>query len=254
MSGATLMSGLVRCGTMTSVFDISTLSLSGWFDGDNYNSTTGAWTGKASAGTSGSNSITADTGAKPTTGSTLNGCGTVAFARASSQSVADSTSVLSTYITTSAWSIWALINNTSSVTSNSYTVGYDNHGIISDSLSYWAIGTSTNAGGVSTVYQWDTAARGAQQALTDSSWSLVQAYYDGSNVYMRVNSGTWQSGASGSIGTGLGSSKLYLGKNYNSGAYFNGSMANVGLSKTAFSQATFDNIKSALNSKYGLSM
>jgi hypothetical protein len=236
----------------SNVFDISTLNLTAWVRAGNYNSGTGTWTGTASAGTSGTHNFTNGGSTKPTAGSNLNGLGTVAFAAASTQFLSCS-GLLSTFLSASAYSTWALINNTSSTGAAAKTAAYSNGAVISDSASYWAQAVSTTNSGVAQIYQWDGAGQGQEAALTNSTWSLIQTYYDGTNQFIRVNSGAWVSGASGNIQL-LGGSVLYLASNYNGTKYFDGVMADVGTSATAFSQATFDNIKSALNSRYALSL
>lgn len=46
---------------------------------------------------------------------------------------------------------------------------------------------------------------------------------------------------------------LRIGTAYN-GSFFNGRMAEIGMAKEALSDEVFDNIKSYINSKYGLSL
>jgi len=237
-------------------FSIATLNLSLWTRSGNYNSGTSTWSGTASAGTSGSFSLVQQ-GANPTPtdGATLNGRNTVSFARASSQRLSNA-SAISTILTASAYSGWALINNNSSDTAGTIAGSDGNDAIFADAGSFWHITTSLTNGGVAQSAHWDGASfKGAEQTLTNSTWSLLQFYYDGTNTYFRVNSGTWQVGPTqGSITdvTGL----LLVGCNWNGVAFFDGLMADLAIAPQVFTnpQTTFDSIKTELNTFHGLSL
>jgi YD repeat-containing protein len=111
---------------------------------------------------------------------------------------------------------------------------------------------STTNGGVAQQYHWDSAGRGVEYTLTDGSWSLIQTYFDGSTLGLRVNSGAWQTTSATTLGSTTG--LVYLGSNYNGSKYLNGLLADVALSKTVFTSQQFDDIKARLNSDYALSL
>lgn len=237
---------------------IAGLAMDGWWRSGQYSAGTGIWVGTASAGSSGSRNLAATnaSGSWPTAGANLNGLATVSFSRASAQRIV-TTSLINTFIGVNRYLLWALVKQNSASGASAKTAAYGNNALISDANSYFALATSTTNGGVAQAYQWDTAGRGAEQTLANGSWALVQAYYDGANINMRVNSGLWQTAASGSIGDAAWATNvIYLGCNYTTGVRWDGLMADVGITKQISSNYTTvcDGIKTQLNTDYGLSL
>lgn len=224
---------------------VAAMNLSLYLDGADYSA--GTWTGRASAGTSGSHNATTD-GSNPTVGATLNGIPTVSFAAASSHRLVFS-STINNYVSTTAWSAWALVNLTSETTNN--TSYYDNACLVADTGSYFSCGVKSG-GPTHGVTQFGGSGGTAQATFTNGAWQLLQWKYDGTNLKARTNSGAWVSAAETAIanvtGTGV------IGCNYNKVAFLNGLVASLGASTTTLSDANFDTIKTALNSRFGLAL
>jgi len=224
------------------VFDPATLSLTGWwrasFSGSNP-------AGVASAGSSGSNNLSNGSNPPAATG-TLNGL-TVADFDGTNDEYAGA--AFSTYWATSAWSGWVLVNidaintnDTGNYALNDVLVGTDGTAEIAVYLrSAGPVVGVTIGSGV-----------GAEVSISTGAWALVQ--FKGSTAFagkaIRVNSGTWQTQAGGTIGSLA--ANLSIGDL--AGGFLDGKIAEIGLTNSFLSDATFDDIKSYINSRYALSL
>ncbi len=242
----------------------STLNMGMWQQAGNYNSTTGHWTGTASTGASGTTSCDSD-GYDNIPDSrvwvnngwqnvSLNGFGTLQFSGYNALIASRSVNQL---LSTSAWSTFALVKSDGEGSDgNTPDLGYNaTHVMISDGVD-WGVATdgySTTCSAIAWQQVSNGDRKGAQPAFTDSAWQFIQAYYDGSQVCARVNSASWTCGSSGSWSPASGTDTLYIGGFYY-GAYFNGQIAELGVSPTTFSQSTFDGIKAYMNTRYGTSL
>lgn len=217
---------------------LQALSLSLLYDSANY--AVGTWPGLASAGTSGGRNATTNT-SDPTVGAALNGIPTVAFASASSQRLAVSYA-LSTIFTASAWSFWCLCRPTNNAALQVlFSDQVDGYVLMNlDTTPFW------------NPQQFSGGYFGPFVAAFYAAWTLFQAKYDGTNIKARVNSGAWSSTAVGNIGSLVRDCRI--GSSYNATACFDGLMANLGAAQTALSDATFDAIKAALNTRFGLAL
>lgn len=230
-------------------FDPATLSLTGWVRAGGYNAGTGTWTGVASAGASGSRNFTEATN-KPAAGSNLNGLATVSFN--GSQYVGSGASIGSDFFTSSAWSASVLVNP-SAYGSGDGTMGTD---------AFWGdLGGYIQSGlGTASAHGGHVQVDGVTnylptQAMSLSTWQCVQVKYDGTNVKLRVNSGAWQSVATGGNGVGDLTTVLQIGQAaFGAGSGINGLIADFMCTNTALSDANMDNIKSYYNSRYALSL
>lgn len=228
-------------------YDPAVLSLTGWWR--DYAGSS-PWAGTASAGGSGSRALTEATN-PPTAGSALNGYGVAAFARASSQKMANATAI-SSFVTASAWSAWALVRVTDVVTDSAPAAGYENEAIVGDSGSYWAC-CLRSTGPKAMAYQYGATAYASEATFATGAWALLQFRYNGSITQSRVNGGAWaDSAAATDIGVTTGT--LKIGNNWNGTAFVNLSIADLALINSALLDADFDNVKSYVNSRYALSL
>ena len=207
----------------------------------------GTWTGRASAGTSGTHNATTD-GSNPTVGASQNGIATVSFTAASSQRLVLS-STINAYVSAAAWGACALVNLTSET--SDATSYYDNACLLADTGSFFSCGVRST-GPRHGVTQFGGTGVTAKTTFANGGWQLLQWKYDGTNLKARTNSGSWVSGAETSIavmtGTGV------IGCNYNKTVFVNGLMAALLAWTTTPSDGDFDTVKSALNLRYGLSL
>lgn len=226
-----------------SVFDPATLALTGWWRGSFAGS---PWVGTASAGTSANQDMTEATN-PPSVGATLNGYATADFDGTNDRFVLDD--VASTYVTAAAFSGWCLVY-ADVISTNNATV-YENDGPIAQVGGYWGI--SFKSAGEALFYMYDGAIQTTPAAtFAAGAWQLVQWKYDGTNIKIRVNSGAWQSTAAGNLGSTA--EALRAGGNYSLVQFLDGRIADMALSKVAFSDGTFDDIKSYANGRYGLAL
>lgn len=219
------------------VEELAVLPLTMYFDSSTY--AVGTWTGKASAGTSGGRNATT-AGANPTVGANLNGIPTVAFAHASAQYL-NFSYALSTVFTAGAWSWWCLCNQTAAAIGSLFGDQVDGY-----------VDIGTTAIPQFNPLQFNGGYFGPAVASFTSQWQLVQAKYDGTNLKARVNSSAWSSVAVGNIGSLI--RQCRIGANYNTLNTFDGLMASMGAAQVAFSDAQFNAIKAALNTRFALAL
>ncbi len=89
-------------------------------------------------------------------------------------------------------------------------------------------------------------------AFSTGAWQLVQFKYDGTDYKIRVNGGSWSSGAAANIGSLTAT--IRVGNNYNATKFLDGRILEIGLIDSTLSDGTFDSIKSYVNSRYALSL
>lgn len=246
--------GAGRAGKVAAaVFDPATLSLTGWWRAD---STTGyvagTWDGVASAGGSGSRDLTQGTGGQQP-GTSISYSGHTAPDFDGTDDVLANATAISTMLSASAWRGWWLVH-IDAISANSAT-SYLNDCIMQDSGAYWGIYARANGGSpLVYAYQWDGAEKAASANLVGVGVDriLIQARYDGTDIRLKVNGGTVQTAAAGSISTTTGT--IVCGAADSAGNRpFNGQMLDVGLLATAGSDADFDDIIEYVNDRYGLS-
>lgn len=227
----------------TATFDPATLLLTGWWRA---NFSASPWVGTASAGGSGSRDLTEATN-PPSTGATINSLTPADFD--GTNDVLSNATAISTFLSASGWRMWALVN-IDAITTNDASA-FNNDIIMTDTGAFWGIHVRANGGSpLVYAYQWDGAEKKASASISTGAWTLIQARYDGTNIRLKVNNGTVQTAAAGNILTTTGS--LQVGKN--AAFPFNGRMADLGLVASAGADADFDNIRTYVNARYGLSV
>jgi hypothetical protein len=239
---------LRRPQTGTSVFDPATLSLTGWWRASFAAS---PWVGTASAGTSGSNNLTEATN-PPTVGSALNGLNPASFNGSTKQLTAGGT--VSTYVSPTAYSGWALVNIAAIATDSGTGSPYVNDHVFADTVGgYFGLALRSTGPGIQAYHLDATTYQVAATTFTTSAWTLIQWRYDGTNIGVRVNSGSWVTQAAASMVAGAAGAGLRMGHNYNV-SFLNGLVADAGLASSSFNDATFDQIKSYVNARYALAL
>jgi hypothetical protein len=238
----------------SSLFDLSTVAWTGWWDGDHYTVATGAAVGQASAGASGSRDLSAPA-TKPTAGSTYNGHASF------------NTGVIGKYLTTGlALSSFIAANaSTAFIVAKISAIGADGAGYqrgsaLTESSSYWAIG----GGSTANVDFYQTPASGGETnlKLSDASgggdgWlagslQVFSFWHDGATFNARVDAGAWKSTASANVhATGLAGT-LRIGSNYNLGAAFVADIAEIAITNSVLDEEQRDAIAVSLMAKYGL--
>jgi hypothetical protein len=228
-------------------FSPVSLSLTGWWRA---NYTGSPWIPTATAGSSVSNGNLAEATNPPATGTAVNGLTPTDFDGVNDQ--LHNANAVSTFITTTAWSCWALVwVDTIAYAGATY---YSGDPILTDhySVECWGLHLSTNGGNKVIAYQWNGAAAGfAVSAISTGAWQLVQAKYDGTNIKCRVNSGAWASDTISALSDA--SAVLTLGGDTGP-IYFDGKVLECATAQTALSDGTFDNVKTYVNARYGLAL
>jgi hypothetical protein len=229
-------------------FDPATLALSGWWRASYAGS---PWVARASAGGSGGNGNLTEATNPPATGTAVNGLTPASF-NGTTQIIANA-NALTTFITSTAWSIALLIKPTATAVARSVGAGYNDPAIISETTQgYWYLTYTTS--GV-TIGHYDPTAgvwKEANQACSSGSWHLVQAWFDATNISISVDSVAATNVASTDQGV-AGVGPLTLGKAF-AAAYYAGDVADVMVATTNLGATARGNIKSYVNSRYALAL
>lgn len=233
---------------MAAPFDPASLALTGWWRA----AYAGApWAGTASAGASGSRNLTGGIGVDPTVGATLNGLAGADFA--AGPDILTTGLAGSSFFGASALSGWALVRADTVIADPGAGSRWTGNAIWGDSGA--------------TYLQLTMTAAGASLYLTNSGFGdevtaacgtgaphLIQYKFDGTDLKIRVDSGSWQTqAASAGPGSTIDDLTNNIRFGYQTNA-FDGRMWDLGLINSVLSDATFDNIKSYVNTRYALAL
>lgn len=225
------------------VFDPATLTLTSWLR--DYAGSS-PWSGTASAG--GSGSVTFSGGTPPSAGTALNSHGTADF-NGSTQTLASSVNITS-LVSNGAGSLVALFNARTAAADPGATAPYNSPAFLVD-VGVGDFDFGYNASGVRGGYYNGTTWNSPVAAANTGNWHLAQMRWDGTTLGIRVDGGSWQNvsftaaslfATPGTMGQAFGAS------------YFDGRVAEFLTAQSALADATFDNIKSYVNSRYALSL
>lgn len=190
----------------------------------------------------------------PTVGASLNGLSSIRFSRASSQYMTTG-APLGAFVSASRWMYGVVYAPVSEVADADVGHAYNNEAIFSDVTDggFVIAMRQTGASFMASQYTGSLPYSGQEVASSNGAPHFYQAYFDGSNVYVRVDSGLWIPGASGNAVIGV--NNIFIGANYDSTKYINGDMwsqitADV---NTVSPQATFDGMKAFYNTMYAQS-
>lgn len=236
------------------VFDPATLSLTGWWR--NYPGSS-PWSGTTSVGTSASQSLSEATH-PPGAGAALNSHGTASYNGTNSQFTASGTEA--TYLASAVGSGWVLFNATAATTDAGVGSRLNNPQFFVDSVGSFGIGFSTAGIHVVTV----DPSNGTNEkviACATGAWHVLQWEYvytsPGLTLSIALDSGGFQQLTS-SFGSGLSGSRTGTmtsgGKLLSTAPFFNGLIADMGISSAALNNTDFTNVRSYINARYGLSL
>lgn len=234
-------------GTPAAVKHINGLTLQGWWRGSYGGS---PWIGTASAGGSSGRNISG--GDPPTVGTAQNGF-TPADYNNSTNVLAGTT--MSTYMSTTAWTIVVL------AFVDTVDVGGGGEGeLISDDVGTLCLGTYNSSGNKVFAQHYDTGWRGGGQgaggsevAITLGAYQAIQARYNGTNIQIRVNGGSFSSSAASAV-TSLGGNMRVGASRAGFGRFFDGRIMEVIVTNSSLSDAVLDEIRSYFNWRYNLSV
>lgn len=187
----------------------------------------------------------------PSVGTTVNGFDPADFDGTNDKLT--STSAASSFMSASAYTGWALVRvRTASAGGTDYTDIYSRDGIVGSASNAqdWGVGVrSDNTVG---VYHYGGGNfDGVTVGITLNSWQLVQWKYDGTNLKLRVNGGSWGSIAKGSVAS-LAQSVL-VGESQVAGTeYADMLLLDLGLDSSAWSDASLDKLRKFVNQRYGM--
>jgi hypothetical protein len=220
------------------VYDPSVLDLSAWFR----DYVSGAWSGTASAGTSGSRALNS---AADITTTSLDSRG-VASLNGTSSVLADTADTLDNYIAAGAYTASLLVRPKDPKTAAGAI--YANECLAAENGANWGIAWS--ASGVA-LFHYDGVAwrETAWVACSANSWHQVDAKFDGSDLRIRVDGGSWSSPASAGNVAGISSLTIRFGRNYASN-FTEMDLAEAKLSKLALSDSELGDIYAYRKARY----
>lgn len=225
------------------VLDPATWGLTAWwkdFPGGT------SWPGAESAGTSGDNALSEATN-PPTLSS-----GSADFDGTNDEMTAAGT--LDTYLSASAYSGWALLEIDAIASDYDTGLTYANDAIFAEHMGGYFGVHLRSAGPAVHIYHLDGSGRQvAVASISTGTLVLVQFRYDGTNIGVRVNRGSWQTTPAGDVAAGGLTTTLKMGRNYNVG-YLNGRVREAGLADTAKSDDDFDNLVDYINAEHELAL
>jgi hypothetical protein len=227
-----------------SVFDPASLSLEGWWRADFAAS---PWTGTASAGGSGARNLTEATN-PPAVGAAQNGKNPADFD--GTNDLLGSATTFTTFAAAAAGSIWCLFYADTSAADAGAGSRHDNEGLVAEEGGATALNLTFSAGGVS-VSLYDGAFKEVITACGTGAYHLAQAKWNSTNLYLRIDSGSWVSIAAGALSGSAGG--LVVGRNYDT-KFLDGRILDVGMATSALSDGSFDSVKSYVNSRFALAL
>ncbi len=250
MLGSILFAG----GAVNVGIDPVTLPLTSYILSDQYSA--GSIPLITTAGVKATTSFNGPGGAlSPTVGASLNGLASMRFTRASSQRLNTGTAITA-FITTTAWMYFALYSSVSEQADNGVGTAYDNEALFSDGTNgqFCMAMRQTGPAFQASWYTGTLPYKGSAANFVNGTPNFLQAYYDGTSIFTRVNSGLWTSALSG---TGnIGTQTIFIGENYDGTKHINGDMWTMGTGKivSGTPQADFDGMKAYFNARYALSL
>ncbi len=228
----------------SSVFDPASLSLTGWWR--EYTGT--PWVGTASAGTSGTHNLS--TGSPAPTLGTLNGHGTANYDGATESLLY--TGSLADLISTGTGTIVVLFFGTSAVADSG--VWYAEPAFIATDSHISEFGFCfSDAGVIAGNYDGAAFNRLAVPANI-GAWHMASYTWDGAQLRVRVDNGAYQTVAAGAIAS-IAPYGAESGMDPTSNTvFYNGYIAELITSDTVISDANLDNLRTYMNTRYGVSV
>lgn len=224
--------------------DPSSLALEGWWRGSYAGS---PWAGTPSAGGSASRELTEAT-SPPSIGAAQNGYAPADFD--GTDDVIGSSTAFTTFAPSAAGSIWCLFFADTAGSDAGAGLRFDNAGLVANDGGGTAFNLTFSTSGVA-VDLYDGAWQELNTACATGAYHLAQVRWDSLTLELRIDSSAWATVAAGAMTGSTGG--IVLGRNYSS-VFFDGRILDAGTAAIAMSDATFDSIKSYVNSRYGLAL
>lgn len=225
-------------------FTPASLPLTGWYRASFAAS---PWAGTASAGASGSRSVSEAT-FPPFAGSTVNGFAPAVF-NGSNQQLLQASGTIDDYFNVGSLTIASLMF-VSAITGGSAN-GYDNPAIVSETGGNLSLATGGAGNDKAVAYAFDASAKKIELSLTTGAWHLLWMTLDGTNMKLSIDGGAQTSLAVGNL-AGVAST-LRIGRNYQN-VYWAGSTLELLLSDQALTVSDRDNTRAYILARYGLSV
>lgn len=237
-------SGLVW-GSGGAPFDPATLTLTGWWRAA---FSASPWVGTASGGSSGSRNLTEATN-PPSAGTALNGFAPADF-DGTNDTIASGLAV-DQFVTAGAGMCACLFNADAAAADAGATTAYLNPSFLAHNVTAEVYFTYSSSGVRLGCYN-GTDQNSFAAACGTGAWHLAVGTWDSSTLYLSIDGGSFTTlsrvvslSASGALATG---------RNYNSTAFFNGRIAELMFGAFTANATHVANIKSYVNTRYGLSL
>lgn len=190
---------------------------------------------------------TASGAGRPTTGGVINGLAAPTFDGVANKMA--STGALSTLVSAGAgWLM--LVLNTHAVAGASISY-YQNECVLADSGGYFWIGFQKNGATYTVGFGiFTSATKQVTDTITLDADTLIEAWFDGVNVNLRVGNRSVVSLAATSIGSMAGTGKL--GSNYNATQFFNGKVGTIVAANAVPSAGNRADLRAFHTYKYGV--
>ncbi len=225
--------------------DLAAIAWTGWWNGDNYNATSGVASGIASAGASSGRDLSIASN-KPTKGNTVNGYNGIIF-NGSTNKLANATLTLGDLVANNANTYFAVINITDSAGVGPGAAPC----VLTDSQGYFNIGYEDTTPVVGS-YLYSGSYKAALRTLSLGSVIIVESWHDGTNLKTSVNGGTAATIAAGSI-TSVAFDVL-MGVSYDSAYFLHGTIYEFAITNTTLSSGDRTSVRQALATKYGVTL
>ncbi len=230
-------------------FDPSSLPLTAWYRAPFAAS---PWVSSASVGPSVARGSMTEATNPPTAGTALNGCAPASF-NGTTQFLANA-NTLGSFVSGSAWSIAVLVKPTATAIARTVGGGYNDPCILSETAQgYWYL-TYTVSGVTVGHYDDNIGWVEANQACAAGAWHLVQAWFDGANISIAVDSVAATSTVT-TVQILAAVGPLTFGKGgFGGPQFYTGDIAEVMISNSALDVTARSNIRAYVNTRYGLAL
>ncbi len=221
-------------------FDPTTLSLTGYWR----NFTAAPWVGTASTGASSGRTLSAVGGSDPTL---VSGAAHFDPAASPSQYLRDGTNTMGAYISSTAYTVSCLLKPNTALSAGANP--YNNPSIFGEIGGNF--GVEYSDAGVE-LFHYSGGYKVVTKALATGTFALVDAKYDGVNIKIRVNGGSWTSLAAGSLS--IDDSQVRVGRNFAS-VFLAADILELLVSNTAISDGDLDSYRTGwIDPTYGLAL
>ncbi len=236
-----------RSGGVNYEAQVAAMALRFWWRAGNYNGS-GAWSGQASAGASGSNTLSEATNYPDQVSSTINGINCPNYNGTDDR--LSGASVI-TYYGTAAQYGWVLAR-LDAVDTNNANWALNDPLLMTSGTQQWGV-IVRNTSGTYTVEHWVFTGTGDKTASTTFSvntWTLFQWKNNGTTIGVRVNGGAWVTSSGGTVNSLAAT--LVVGWGGGGGAFCDGQFAEVGGTEVPMADADYDIVRAYCNQRYAV--